>query len=326
MSKIKFDLNLPDSDFTLASSLALRAEQAGFHSMSLSDHFFTRGLMAQPTQPHLECYTTLAALAAVTKTIRLVPMVTAMSYRNPALLAKMTSTLDHISGGRLTVGVGAGWFREEYLAYNYPYPSNVERIERLDDGIKLIKTMWAQAEATYHGRFYSVDKAFNFPKPVQKPRPPILIGGSGKKLLEVAALHADIINLIPPVTRGEVLMSEAIKFDKAELGRRIAMLREFAGKAGRDPKSIEISGFSYVLMAQDRSQVDAMAQMMAATLGLPDAAPARTSPQVLIGTPDEVKREIRARAEQFDMTYHVLTFPAPETIDLFIEQVMPAFA
>lgn len=325
MPALKFSLALPNSDFAVTRAFAERAEALGFYAVSLDDHFFMRGLMEDPRTPHLECYTTLSAIAALTRRVRLVQLVTAMSYRNPALLAKMTSTLDNISGGRLIVGIGAGWFREEYQAYDYPYPSNAERIAQLADGIALLKAMWTQDEPTYHGRFFRIDKAYNHPKPLQKPHPPLLVGGSGKQVLRITAAEADIANLIPPVTRGEVVISEALKFDKPELSRRLEMLRNFARGAGRDPSAIEISGSSFVLMAKDKSQADAMTQATAAAFGVTDIEAARRSPQVLTGTVDQVKAEIRSRAEQLGMTHLFLSFMAPETVELFAREVMPEF-
>ncbi|MFZ0890383.1 MAG: TIGR03619 family F420-dependent LLM class oxidoreductase, partial [Candidatus Binataceae bacterium] len=266
MPQIKFAVSLPNQDFAATRAMAERAEALGFHSVSLDDHFFMRGLMETPQTPHLECYTTLAALATVTKRVRLVQMVTSMSYRNPALLAKMTSTLDHISGGRVTVGVGAGWFREEYQAYNYPYPSNAERIDQLAEGIKVLKLMWTEDEPSWQGRYFKIAKACNYPKPVQKPHPPLLVGGSGKKVLKITAAEGDIANLIPPIKRGEVDLTEALKFDKAELGRRIEVLRQYAKAVGRSPDSIEVSGNSFVLTARDKAQAEAMVQATAAAM------------------------------------------------------------
>jgi alkanesulfonate monooxygenase SsuD/methylene tetrahydromethanopterin reductase-like flavin-dependent oxidoreductase (luciferase family) len=101
--------------------------------ISLDDHFFMRGFMAEPKQPHLECYTILSAIAPITRAVKIVPLVTSLSYRNPSLLGKMIATLDNISVGRFIAGIGAGWFKEEYDAYNFPYPSNAERIEQLAD-------------------------------------------------------------------------------------------------------------------------------------------------------------------------------------------------
>jgi len=281
--------------------------------------------MDTPQTPHLECYTTLAALAAATKRVRLVQMVTSMSYRNPALLAKMTSTLDHISGGRVTVGVGAGWFREEYQAYNYPYPSNAERIDQLAEGIKVLKAMWTQDEPSWRGRYFKIEKAYNYPRSIQKPHPPLLVGGSGKKVLKITAAEGDIANLIPPIKRGEVDLTEALKFDKAELGRRIETLREYAKAAGRKPDAIEISGNAFVLTARDKSQADAMVQATAAAMQVKDVEAARRSPQVLAGTVEEVKRELRSRIETLGVTYFFLGFLVPDTLELFAREIMPEF-
>lgn len=323
---LKFSLTLPHSDFAATRAFAERAEALGFYGVALDDHFFMRGLLENPRAPHLECYTTLSAVAALTRRVRLVQLVTAMSYRNPALLAKMTATLDNISGGRLIVGVGAGWFREEYLAYNYPYPSNAERIVQLADGIRLLKAMWTEDEPTYHGRFFRIDKAYSYPKPLQKPHPPLLVGGSGKQVLRITAAEADIANLIPPITRGEVVISEALKFDKPELGRRLETLRNFARAAGRGPGAIEISGSSFVLMAREKSQADAMTQATASALGVTDIEAARRSPQVLSGTVEEVKAEVRSRAEQFGVTHFFLNFMDPATVELFGREVIPEFS
>ena len=173
--------------------MAERADAQGFYSVSINDHFFAPG--QKPEAPQLECFTTLSAIAAVTKRVRIAPAMTAMSFRNPALLAKMASTLDVISNGRLTLGVGSGWMRDEYHAHDYPYPTNRQRLDQLKEAIKLIKAMWTMETPTYHGPFFKVEKAFNHPRPIQQPHPPIMVGGSGRKLLEISAAEADIANL-----------------------------------------------------------------------------------------------------------------------------------
>ena len=113
----------------------------------------------------------------------------------------MTSTLDQISGGRFELGIGSGWFREEYEAYGYHYPSNAERIDQLEEGIQIIKAMWTEDEPSFHGRYYRIEKAYNFPKPVQQPHPRIMIGGSGRKILAVMARHGDIVEYRAPRDR-----------------------------------------------------------------------------------------------------------------------------
>jgi len=326
MRPIKFNAGLPNGDFNAMTAFAKRAEELGYYSVSIDDHFFMRGLMADPRQPHLECFTTLAAIAAATKTVRLVPLVTAMSYRNPALLAKMMATIDHISGGRLIAGLGAGWFQEEYLAYNYPYPSNAERIEQLADGIAVLKAMWTQDEPSYHGRFFSVEKAYCDPKPVQKPYPPILIGGGGKKILQIAAQEAEILNLNPPVMRGMVEIAEALKFSKDEVKRRIAMVRGFVKAAGRRDDALELSGGSTVVAAKDKPTAEAMIRATAQAVGVPDIELARQSPMVLSGTFDDVRRELQWRIENFGMSYFFVNFMSIDAMETFANEVKPAFS
>jgi alkanesulfonate monooxygenase SsuD/methylene tetrahydromethanopterin reductase-like flavin-dependent oxidoreductase (luciferase family) len=146
--------------------LAEVADSLGYYGVGLGDHLFVhRGDMHLPDAPFLECYTTLGAIAAVTQRVMMTQIVGAISFRNPALLAKITSTLDNISGGRFELGIGAGWLREEYDAYGYPYPSNAERIEQLEEGIEIIKAMWTQDEPSFHGRYFHIEKAYSFPKP-----------------------------------------------------------------------------------------------------------------------------------------------------------------
>ncbi|HXW83742.1 MAG TPA: TIGR03619 family F420-dependent LLM class oxidoreductase, partial [Candidatus Binataceae bacterium] len=267
MRPIKFNVGLPNGDYRAMVATARRAEELGYYSVSLDDHFFMRGFMADPRAPHLECFTTLSAIAAVTTTVRIVPLVTALSYRNPALLAKMMATVDNISGGRLIAGLGAGWFKEEYDAYGFPYPSNAERIDQLADGVKVLKAMWIQDEPSYRGKYFSIDKAYCYPRPLQKPYPPILIGGGGKKILKLAAEEADLLNLNPPVTRGAVDIQQALKFDKAEVRRRLDMLKDFVRAAGRAADSVEYSAGSIVLANKDKSAAEMMIKMTAQAVG-----------------------------------------------------------
>ena len=326
MRPVKFNVGLPNGDFANISTFAKRAEELGYYSISIDDHFFMRNMFGTPEQPHLECYTVLAALATATRTIRLAPLVTAMSYRTPQLLAKIIATLDNISGGRLVAGLGAGWFKEEYDAYNYPYPSNAERMEQLADGIKLLKAMWTQEAATYSGRFFKVEKAFCNPKPVQKPYPPIMIGGGGKRILQIAAREADILNLNPPVTEGVVNLAEAFKFDKPEVKRRIAMVKDFVKAANRQPDALEISGGGFVIAAKDKATADAMIAATAQAVGIADVEAARNSPLVLAGTFEDLKRELAWRVENFGMTYYFLNFQSLDTMQTFAKEVMPSFA
>jgi probable F420-dependent oxidoreductase len=323
MPEIKFGIAASIADFSKTRMLAEQAEALGFYSISVPDHLLnTYGKRL----PELECYTALTAIAMITKRVKLLPLVTAMSYRNPALLGKITSTLDNLSGGRLIAGLGSGWLKREYDAFGYPYPTNADRIDQLAEGIGVLKAMWTQEEPSFHGRHFSIDKAYNVPKPLQKPHPPILVGGAGSAVLKVAAREANILNLIAPVTRGAVDFKESARFDKPDLKRRLGLLHKYAREAGRDPNSIEISSLSTTFVSSDKGQGDAMAKRAAENMGLPDAQGARNFPMLLVGTPEEVRREIRNRLEEFNITYFVLSFMSDDSLALFAREVMPEFA
>jgi probable F420-dependent oxidoreductase len=282
MREVKFGLFSITGDYTQALRTAKRADTQGFYSILLNDHFFSPFRPAR--EPQLECFTTLSAIAAVTTRIRVGSLVAAVAFRSPPLLAKIASTLDHVSNGRMVLGLGAGWEREEYDAHSYPYPSNAERLAQLADAIKLLKVMWTQDEPTYRGTYFSIEKAYNNPRPLQKPHPPIMLGGSGSKLLKIAAAEADIANLIPPIFNGKDLINDpaaAVRFDKAELKRRIRMLHGLAKEAGRDPDDIEISGLSLVTISKDKGRADSAVRELAKKMGFPNDEAARRAPSIL---------------------------------------------
>jgi F420-dependent oxidoreductase-like protein len=174
--------------------LAQGSERAGFDSFWVSDHFFG-GTGGTPDRNCLEAWTLLAALARDTTRIRLGVLVAAVQYRNPALQAKIAAGIDHISGGRLEFGVGAGWKQEEYRAYGYEFPSPGERVEQLRDGLEITRRLWQDDRATYHGKHYRIDDAVCAPKPTQRPRPPIWIGGAGPRVMRLAARYGDGFDL-----------------------------------------------------------------------------------------------------------------------------------
>ena len=327
MRPIKFYVMLPQSDFAKTRALAELADAVGFYGVGLGDHLFVHreSTSTTPAVPFLECYTMLGAIAAATKRVKLTQVVTAVSFRNPALLAKMTSTLDHISGGRFELGIGAGWLREEYEAYDYPYPSNAERIEQMAEAIRLIKAMWTQDEPRFHGRYFKIEKAYNYPKPVQKPHPPILVGGSGKKVLQVLAREGDIANLAPPVTSGHIDPEKWRKFDKAAVRRKVDLLRQYTREAGRDPDEIEIGASSSVFVSRERGEAERAALRMAKRMGFLDDDTPRRVPGLMWGTPEELRNEVRSRIEDLAITHFPLYFMSTEAIELFAREVMPAF-
>ena len=183
----------PQAKWQRTVDTAVRAEELGYDHVWVYDHVHNVPVPAH--EAVFECWTTLAAISQRTTTIRLGQMVGCMSYRNPALLAKITSTIDVISGGRLEWGIGAGWYDQEYRAYGYDFPSAGTRIAQLAETVQIVKTMWTEPDATFEGEHFSVAGAQCDPKPLQSPRPPIWIGGGGeRKTLRVVAEHADNSN------------------------------------------------------------------------------------------------------------------------------------
>jgi F420-dependent oxidoreductase-like protein len=183
----------PQAKWQRAVETAVRAEELGYDNVWVYDHVHNVPVPAH--EAVFECWTTIAAISQRTSRIRLGQMVGCTSYRNPALLAKITSTVDVISGGRLDWGIGAGWYEGEYKAYGYEFPSAGTRIAMLEDCVEIVKRMWAEPDATYEGLHFSVRGAQCDPKPLQNPHPPIWIGGGGeRKTLRVVAKHATHAN------------------------------------------------------------------------------------------------------------------------------------
>src|ERR1700756_99662 len=210
---LKFGLSLPQGwamdlasikdpveAYEAMTRVAQTADEVGFESAWLVDHFHT---IPHPSQEvTFECWTTTAAIARDTKRIRIGQTVTCNGYRNPALLAKMASTFDVLSHGRLNFGIGAGWYEHEYRAYGYDYPDAPERLRYLREALQVILAMWTQEEAVFEGKYYQVRGAINQPKGVQKPHIPILIGGGGEKVtLKLVAQYGDACNVLGDLER-----------------------------------------------------------------------------------------------------------------------------
>jgi F420-dependent oxidoreductase-like protein len=179
------------------------AEDAGVEAISLMDHYFQLDFIGPPELPMLEGYTALGFLAGQTSRLRLHLLVTGVTYRQPALLAKIVSTLDVLSGGRALLGLGAAWFEREHRGLGVPFPPVAERFERLDETLQIVRQMWSDNDGPFHGTHYRLEETINSPQPVQRPHPPIMIGGGGeRKTLRLVARYADAWNLIIPADGG----------------------------------------------------------------------------------------------------------------------------
>ena len=206
------------------ATIAQAAETAGFDRISVMDHFFQIRMLGPPEHEMLEAYTTLGYIAGKTSRIKLLTVVTGVIYRQPGLLAKEVTALDVLSGGRAMLGIGAAWNEQEARGLGFPFPPIAERFERLEETLQIILQMWSDDNGPYHGRHYHLEHTLNSPQPLQRPHPPILIGGSGeRKTLRLVAQYADACNL----------------FGSADVARKLDVLRAHCEWLGRDYDSIE---------------------------------------------------------------------------------------
>jgi F420-dependent oxidoreductase-like protein len=274
----------PQFGFSYADVLGIarEAETSGFRALWVSDHLFL-GADAVATDC-LEAWTLLAALAVDTKKIRIGPMVTSQSYRNPALLAKIAAGVDQMSGGRVEFGIGAGWKEVEYKAYGYEFPDAPTRVTQLVETLEICTRLWTEDKATYRGKHYRIEDAVSSPKPVQKPFP-IWIGGTKPRVMRIAAKYAHAFNMSNPGQAAEPRI--------AELNQ---MLPEACKAVGRDPATLKRSLFIQVLVAPTRREIDEMALELGsrAKQSGPDWLKAR--PALIVGTPDEVGERLRGIA------------------------------
>ena len=233
----------PEEAFETLKAKALWTEDHGFVWFSVMDHMIQIPRVGAPEEPVLEGWTVLSALAAVTRRIRLATLCTAVGYRNPTHLAKIAATVDLISHGRLTLGIGAGFFEDEYRQYGWEFPSPATRIRQLEEAVQLILQMWTEPRTTFHGRYFHVEDAILEPKPVQKPRPPVLIAGGGEQMtLRAVARLADACNLVG---------GDIGKIDIAEVKHKLDVLRCHCDAAGRNYETIETTLIQPWLLARD---------------------------------------------------------------------------
>ena len=198
---VRSELNYSD-----IRDLTLRVEKMGFDSAHVNDHLIGFDEKQEKKEPYLEALMLMSALAAETTKIKLGHIVLCNSFRNPAYLAKSISTLDNISNGRALLWLGAGWYEEEYKAYGYPFPTPKRRVDELEESLTIIKKLFTEENTDFEGQFWNIENGRNYPKPVQQPYPPIVLGTSGKRMTKIACREADGINL--PYTKVEDLANK----------------------------------------------------------------------------------------------------------------------
>jgi F420-dependent oxidoreductase-like protein len=294
----------PAAKWAKAVEIALLAEELGFDSVWVYDHF--HNIPRPAHEAVFECWTTIAAISQRTSRIRLGQMVGCNSYRNPALLAKITSTVDVISGGRLDWGIGAGWYEHEYKGYGYEFGAPKVRIQQLREAVEIVKAMWTEPDVTYEGRHYRLAGAQCDPKPLQDPHPPVWIGGGGEQLtLRVVARHADRSNF-------------GGKPD--EWAHKRDVLRRHCAEVGRDPDEITMTWSPEVFIRESAAEVEAAGSL--SRWGEPAESWRAGN---LVGTPEQVAEKIR-HYQQLGCGGVVAwcsDYPDTETLRLLGEKVLP---
>ncbi|WP_029111080.1 TIGR03560 family F420-dependent LLM class oxidoreductase [Mycobacterium sp. URHD0025] len=236
----------PTFDYPVLEEFWCTADKLGFHGIWDYDHFY--GLV-DPEQLTFEGWTMLAGMAALTHNSRIGCLVSSVTYRNPAMLAKMAVTVDHMSGGRLEFGIGAGWHENEHQGYGIEFPSPGARVEMLDEALTVVRRLWTEERVSFDGKFFTLDAALGNPKPLQKPHPPIVIGGVKPKMLRVVARHADEWN--------------APGQGPQDWAQASANLDTACAEVGRDPREIRRS-VQVFLHPQQPDQVDGQLNSLAA--------------------------------------------------------------
>jgi F420-dependent oxidoreductase-like protein len=244
------DFTWPDGPSALAADLARTAklaEDVGFTKLSVMDHVWQIGAIGPPEHDMLEAYTTLGYLAAKTERVELLAWVTAAVYREPGLLAKAVTTLDVLSEGRAWLGIGAAWNEDECAGLGLPFPPTAERFERLEETLQICLQMWSDDEGPFHGKHYTLGRTLNSPQPLQRPHPPILIGGGGeKKTLRLVAKYAQACNLFP----GQ------------DLEHKLDVLRGHCADLGRDYDEIQKTVLGRLDLGANGENVDAVLEQL----------------------------------------------------------------
>ena len=300
----------PQAAWAKSKEIARAIEDAGYDSIWVYDHFHN---VPKPSHEAVfDCWTVMAALTEVTSRVRLGQMVGCALYRPPALLAKITSNIDVMSGGRLEWGIGAGWYRNEFAGYGYEFGEPKERIGRMRETVEIVTSMWTEPETTYEGKYFSLQRAQCEPKPVQSPRPPVWIGGGGEQLtLRVVARFADWSNF------GGKAEQWAAKRE---------VLKEHCKAVGRDEEEIGKSWSPDLLIRETEAEIREVVEAGRAGSIWGEEFESWQAGN-LVGTPEQITEKV-ARYVELGCTYFIPwcnDYPDLTTLSLFAERVMPQF-
>ena len=270
MPNFTFRGSRDDEIFDRIVEQATAAEAAGFDMVTVMDHFYQIALLGPESEPMMEAYVTLGALAARTSRIRLATMVSGVTYRNPALLAKIVTTLDVVSKGRAILGIGAAWNESEHIGYGFEFPAIGRRMDRLEEALTIARLMFTQDRPSFEGKHYRIDRALNVPRPIQPGGPKILVGGGGeRRTLRLLARHGDLGHWFGgPVD---------------DLKRKMRVFEEHCAAVGRDPAAVRILIGMQPLLVESHREASAMLERI----------PAERRAIVVVATPAEMAERLQ---------------------------------
>jgi F420-dependent oxidoreductase-like protein len=305
MEVTRFGLQIPNFTFPgvadgelfeKVAQIAVTAEESGFDSVWVMDHFYQIPSVGPRTDPMLEAYTLLGAIAARTRRTGLGAMVTGVTYRNPALLAKILTTLDVISSGRAILGIGAAWNDDEHAGYGFGFPAVSERMERLEEALQICRAMFTEDVPSFTGRYYSIAGALNEPRPIRPGGIPILVGGGGEqRTLRLVAKYADACNVFG---------------DVATIRHKLEVLNRHCEAVGRDPAEITKTRLGGIVIAETSAEAERKVSLLAEARGLD---PAALRGYMAVGDPDSVCEQV---AEYFEAGLNGMIFNMPDAQDI----------
>lgn len=269
---------------------ARRVESLGYSTLFVPDHLADR----------LSPLVSLTVAAEATETLRVGTLVMSNDYRHPVIAARELATLDFVSGGRLEVGLGAGWLRTDYEQLGMQFDPPGIRVSRLQESVAIMKQMWSEGSATLQGEHYGVNEAVGYPAPERKPHPTLIIGGGSKRVLSFAAREADIVGVNVSLKAGAIGPEVAETISPAHFHERVGWIKEAAGKRF---DSLELQCLPFLCMVVPNREE--MAELMAPTFGV-SASEALASPYILAGTTEQIVDDLLARREEYGFSYWVV--------------------
>jgi probable F420-dependent oxidoreductase len=327
---MEFGLQVLPRDFKELRDTAQAAEQLGYDLILFPDHIVYEQAGGS-YDPHTAAYDQMVSAAVVfeaTKRIRAGHLVLCNLFRHPVITAQSLMTLDNLSGGRLVAGLGTGWTEREFRMTGMPFPPIATRLRMLDEALTCIRSLWTKDETTFQGEFYRLKDAILWPKPVQKPHPPILIGGGGRGLLRIAAKHAETVNIISEVGKAGRIEPDGIKRTTDDNFKdKVSFLRQEASKNRRSPGAIRISNvLFFVMLVNSPNEAEATAKQMAQGMGV-QPAELLHSPLALIGTAEQCAAELGRRIREWGISQFIFsggfTGSDLKTIERIAKEVIP---